>query len=51
MTHWTPQTLLKIGDTCTFAGQYQRRTLWQWLTRKPRKPKVFEVVASGTSRA
>lgn len=33
---------VKIGDTFTVAGLYERRTFWQWLKRKPKKLQVWK---------
>lgn len=45
MTGWTQQAALKPGDQFTMEGRYELRTLWQWLTRKPKQLKRFKVVA------
>lgn len=34
---------LKVGDTFTMAGSYQRRSWWQWLTRQPQRLVVYQV--------
>ena len=34
---------VQIGDILTFAGDYQRRTFWQWLTRQPRRLQQYQV--------
>jgi hypothetical protein len=41
MSQW-PQEL-QAGDTVTIEGAYERRTLWQWLTRRPRELAHFTV--------
>lgn len=33
----------KTGETLSIAGNYKRRTFWQWLTRRPRELKTFIV--------
>ncbi len=37
---------MQQGDTFTIEGQYARRTLWQWLTLRPRRLQVFTITAS-----
>ena len=34
---------LDVGDYMTISGEYQRRTLWQWVTGKARRMKRFYV--------
>lgn len=38
-----PTAHLKVGDRVTYQQHYQRRTFWQWLTRQPRKLKLYEI--------
>ncbi len=33
---WTKCEPMKNGDKFTVHGEYKKRTLWQWLTKKPR---------------
>lgn len=35
---------LKVGMTFTIAGVYRRRTLIEWLRRRPRKKQIFVVM-------
>ena len=37
------QPRLHEGDRLTMAGFFARRTVWQWLTRQPRRLQVFTV--------
>lgn len=31
------------GDTIMIAGDYRRRTFWEWLCRKPRELRVYKI--------
>jgi hypothetical protein len=44
-------TEFEIGDTFTFQGLYRRRTLWQWLVRRPKELQVYLVTAVATDNA
>lgn len=44
-TSTTRTTSLQTGDIVSFEGVYRRRTLWQWLLRRPRRLKNFIVTA------
>lgn len=47
----TPGPLkLRKGDRFTIAGQYRRRTFWQWLLRRPRELQQWVVTADAASR-
>jgi hypothetical protein len=35
---------MRIGDTYTIAGVYERRTFWQWLWRAPRQLHIFTLI-------
>lgn len=43
-TTWLPNSLPQSGDILTVEGIYKRRTFWQWLFRRPKKPQTFTVV-------
>lgn len=40
--------VIEKGDVFTIAGRYKRRTLLQWLTRKPRELQRFVVTGEAT---
>ncbi len=42
---WTP-TILNVGDTITIAGEYHRRTFWEWLWNMPKRQKEWTVTSS-----
>ena len=46
---WKPRRPLLVGDRFTSEGFYQRRTLWQWLTRQPRQLQQYVIVAVSPS--
>lgn len=46
---WTPMEPLKVGDTFTMAGQYKRRSFWQWLKNEQRILQQFTVIATNES--
>lgn len=35
--------IVTVGDELTFEGVYERQTFWQWITRQPRKLKIFKI--------
>lgn len=39
-----------IGDKITISGMYEKRTFWQWLTRKKPTPQVFTIKEKTTSK-
>lgn len=44
MSGWTTTTTkLNHGDTFTMAGHYERRSLWQWVRRTPKRLRKFTV--------
>lgn len=42
-TGWKETEPLRVGDIFTIQNQFKRRTLLQWLLRKPRQLKLFRV--------
>jgi len=49
--NWTQHKPLKLGDKFTLPNHYKRRTFMQWLKRKPKELKVFEITSTVGSLA
>lgn len=43
ITQRTQPAVLLHGEFITIAGNYKRRTLWQWLRNHPRQLKLYRV--------